>query len=158
MLVGKGGFLSLISANVFIFDYHSLYPVMYRSLPTSPSKKSLREEYLLLQHQTGAAQLGCLDANGKAPAISGCIKSGQQHTWLLAGKTLYFFTVLLTGSGSAPHRDSCNFFQKQSGLPIRVNPCKPVSTTLFCELAQWMMSGFPLSSLPTKIPTWESPG
>lgn len=26
--------------------------------------------------------------------------------------------------------------QKQSGLPTLVNPCKPVSTTLFCELAQ----------------------
>ena len=41
--------------------------------------------------------------------------------------------------------------QKQSGLPILVNPCKPVSTTLFCELAQWMMSGLPFSSLPTKM-------
>lgn len=26
--------------------------------------------------------------------------------------------------------------QKQSGLPMLVKPCKPVSTTLFCELAQ----------------------
>lgn len=68
------------------------------------------------------------------------------------------FESVNPGAVVAPCRDSCNLYQKQSGLPILVNPCKPVSTTLFCELAQWMMSGLPFSSLPTKMPTWESPG
>ena len=41
----------------------------------------------------------------------------------------------------------------ESNLISLTKPCKPVSTTLFCELAQWMISGSPLLSLPTKTPT-----
>ncbi|MGN1025371.1 MAG: hypothetical protein ACI4P4_03080, partial [Faecousia sp.] len=37
----------------------------------------------------GAAQFGCLDANGKAPAISGRIKSGQQR--MAVGRENFIF-------------------------------------------------------------------
>lgn len=42
-----------------------------------------------LQYQTGAAQFGCLDTNGKAPAFAGRIKSGQQH--MAAGRINFIF-------------------------------------------------------------------
>ena len=66
--------------------------------------------YPLLQHQTGAAQSGRPDADGKAHALPRRIKAASS-AWLPAGKTLYFFTVLLTGCGSQwllPFFVSCN--------------------------------------------------
>ena len=50
--------------------------------------------------QESSAQSGCADSDGETQVVPCCIKSGQQAYRLLAGKTLYFFTVLLTGSGS----------------------------------------------------------
>lgn len=41
---------------------------------------------------------------------------------------------------------------------MEVRPSRPVITTLFWLNAQWMMSMFPLSSLPPTIPTCSSSG
>src|SRR5699024_10939552 len=66
------------------------------------SKKELVQmikHYIHYYNTRRVAQLGSADPQGKARIVSRCIKSDQQHK-LLAGKTLYFFTVLLTGCGS----------------------------------------------------------
>ena len=46
----------------------------------------------------------------------------------------------------------------EHGVHGKVKPSRPVITTLFWLNAQWMMSMFPLSSLPPTIPTCSSSG
>ena len=96
-----------------------LWQAVHQQARTRPDDWEL---YPLLQHQTGSTQFRCLDTAGKTPAISGCIKSGQQPTGYRPEK-LYIF-LLSSWRGAVHSRDIPPFVVSSPFHGLRVVPCK----------------------------------